>query len=937
MTLRDLDLTYHPALQLLVCVKCQSCVPGQPRLVFNHVRAMHQNMNVSEAMVALLLEPLECPGREAMQVPPHGTEAVEDLVIHRGWQCPECPFGAPEASTVLQHTRRQHTAAPAPRQLTRCLLQTLGPMVYPGEYFQVRSGPSAPELEPVGPTGPEEDNAANAQAHEEFHRFFQETFQDSQQEPMLGEGQKGLSPWLQRVGWPKHLEGLPHEALVAHRGALPQPQFRALQEAMENLCAQADHAVNTRATHLMKRIIRSPNPKSPLPKPFHLNYEPQTRTRYHRIFLDLICYLLPLATQKEAHPCWSKCSLPQNILDALEKLHRQLSAYTIGADNQPLVDQLLEVFILLLTQDLAGDPFESPLIHGLAVMGYDHKRRSFRDATQYTPNLAGVLFLARLLSLMYLLKPITGRIRKPHLQRVKKWHKEYLADGSPSVVGEVMNQLSFGMEIVRTTPGSTTAVLSECGERIIFCGVPLDLDDIRLVGHSAVQDGYRIMEEHFLIPEQKLESLELSQLRDGLLGDVQSGHSFVTQTRSQQTGYILLELMREPEAHRQYLHRDSDDCPWEVTRDGFQLFEKANQRFLENLFLMLQLCSGPPARGTEMETLRKWNVASFLRNIFVLDGKVFYSTFYHKGQHQNGQQKAVARFLPDPIARLIVAYLLWVMPWLMFPRRKFQPVQSSATADGSLLWIPQGGRKAWTTRDFTRILENRFLQVSGCKVGISDWRQVAKVISRDICNRKLFEQEGYDQEAGEALDHDLSYIEDLMSAHTTTTATLHYGHANHSVLGLNSDTLKRFLVASIEWHRFWKMDKRSLATDWIAATGSDLQHPDGQHTVPESRVGEKRAGGVLQLAEGPSAKRSKSVAVLHCTTFGKLISLRPTSPTRPDGIWEPQRYPQVPKKVSYDADHPIPGFHRIPTSQDEILWTPWTNNRDGESGSSNAR
>jgi hypothetical protein len=537
---------------------------------------------------------------------------------------------------------------------------------------------------------------------EEYEQSFKDDFVDFTVGAIISGEDKTISPWLQRVGWAKHFSGLDSKVLASHRGKMPDSEYKLCQAAMKKLFQQSEVLVMSRATHLMKRIIRSPHTATPLPRPFHLDLQDKTRHNYQRVFFDITVYLLYVRGNQETHPCFPLCNMSEEQWVLLDSVAQVLSSTETDEVPTSLLDTLQQLWVSLLCLPLPGDSFDSPLIHCLAVLGYDSKRKVFKQPNNYTHLLAAVLFNSRVLLLSHLLRNSPQLSPQEVLDDVRRIHSLYLADGSASPVGEVMNQLAMGMDIVRNTQGGTTAFLSEDKKSIILCGNPVEIEDIRLLVHMSLEEGYRLLEEKLFISREKVEGVDLGLLKDKLLADSMAGHSLVTESTDLDNAYILKLLLEGKSSYQEYLQQDPTTGRWRVSELGLHKLEKANEELLEVLFVLMHLCGGPPGRGTEMEGLRKWNVAELLRNIFVLDGKVFFATFYHKSQHKNGTQRAVARFLPTPVAQLLISYLVWISPLLHYLRKQM-PVQEQMP-DGSLLWVPTASKKPWNTSKFSKIL-----------------------------------------------------------------------------------------------------------------------------------------------------------------------------------------------------------------------------------------
>ena len=67
-----------------------------------------------------------------------------------------------------------------------------------------------------------------------------------------------------------------------------------------------------------------------------------------------------------------------------------------------------------------------------------------------------------------------------------------------------------------------------------------------------------------------------------------------------------------------------------------------------------------------MTTLKHCDTAQVMRNVFVFDGEVLLITDRDKNRSIRGLGRKVARFLPARIGRMVIAYIVWLMPFEEF-------------------------------------------------------------------------------------------------------------------------------------------------------------------------------------------------------------------------------------------------------------------------------
>ncbi|PHH49740.1 hypothetical protein CFIMG_007654RA00001 [Ceratocystis fimbriata CBS 114723] len=96
-------------------------------------------------------------------------------------------------------------------------------------------------------------------------------------------------------------------------------------------------------------------------------------------------------------------------------------------------------------------------------------------------------------------------------------------------------------------------------------------------------------------------------------------------------------------------------------RSGVKQWLRRLRSFREVLLVLVHTWLGLPGRGPEVMTLRHCDSWQLMRNIFVYDGMVMVVTDRDKMKaiHDNG--KKVARFAPENIGQMLVAYITWLI------------------------------------------------------------------------------------------------------------------------------------------------------------------------------------------------------------------------------------------------------------------------------------
>jgi len=110
-------------------------------------------------------------------------------------------------------------------------------------------------------------------------------------------------------------------------------------------------------------------------------------------------------------------------------------------------------------------------------------------------------------------------------------------------------------------------------------------------------------------------------------------------------------------------------------------------RFKEELFVLVHLTGGAPARGTEIISIQHENGKSSRtqRGIFIDKGFIQFVTSYHKGYSASQQVKIIHRFVPKEVGKLVVYYL-----WLVEAFVQMLQIMVKKQLDfSSFIWEPE--------------------------------------------------------------------------------------------------------------------------------------------------------------------------------------------------------------------------------------------------------
>ncbi|TPX16410.1 uncharacterized protein E0L32_012428, partial [Thyridium curvatum] len=366
-----------------------------------------------------------------------------------------------------------------------------------------------------------------------------------------------------------------------------------------------------------------------------------------------------------------------------------------------------------------GNHYESIIISALAVMGLDPCGGWVR-VVNYTPIYSVVTKVGRYLVLYQSMLEreawIQRRQRGTGCERqeaeekvdglfkiVRRKVRRFMTripddeEAEPTPMNWIINTRTYGMHIRYTTPGSEA--IDWRGDEIIHGHVRLGMGRLSDMMHSLLQEARRTMAGLTMIegggqePEVDIRGalprIPWHDIEDRH-GESALGHAFLNDEANEAWtkaghGWVMKQILGSTARQERWITQPANkDCPYKerAIRD----YEQAVERFRGQIWVLMHMLGGQPARSTEILGLRMWNTANGgVRNIFVHKGMVCFVTMYHKGFRRTDTIKVIHRYLPREVGELLVWYMWLVLPfWQQVQGRiKQQHVRSA------FLWADQ--------------------------------------------------------------------------------------------------------------------------------------------------------------------------------------------------------------------------------------------------------
>ncbi|RKK19860.1 hypothetical protein BFJ65_g6572 [Fusarium oxysporum f. sp. cepae] len=334
-----------------------------------------------------------------------------------------------------------------------------------------------------------------------------------------------------------------------------------------------------------------------------------------------------------------------------------------------------------------GDHYESIVIGALAIMGFDREGGGWVPAINYTPIYSAVIKVARYLVLY---QSMLERDRQK--AQLRQWMGERQAEEEaeglfrivrdkvqrfmtripegagvdPTPMNWIINTRTYGKQIRYTTPG--TERIDWRGDQIIHGQVRITMGEISDMLHSLTIEARRTLVrlaigkiEPKRTPVQSavgdikgggdeeeddiaLPRIPWSKIEDRH-GESALGHSFIKDEENQswitaREGWTRQQIISSSARYKAWISKPSPDeeageaCPYKER--AVRAYSQMVEQFRAQMFVLMHMLGGQPARSTEILGLRMWNTANGgIRNIFIHEGMVCFVTMYHKGFRQS--------------------------------------------------------------------------------------------------------------------------------------------------------------------------------------------------------------------------------------------------------------------------------------------------------------
>ncbi|KAK7433632.1 hypothetical protein CaCOL14_013366 [Colletotrichum acutatum] len=532
------------------------------------------------------------------------------------------------------------------------------------------------------------------------------------------------SPWLARVGWAVHLQGLSVNALfdttvpIREDEVVLQAMWATVDTVLDQ--ARATSAPSTVGLAVLFEAQRTEAHVKPR-RPFDNRMEDDTWARYKGVWRCLLCVWF--RTQEMDDDKRPPYRLTPSQGEAWDSFENMAEAASKGAGDQAPETReraALDMLISMLDHQLKGGDYSSALLSALAVMGIAEDGGWVR-ITDYTTKYSAVIKVARMLVIHQayaerhdevaelersLGKDEADEAAQSLFQHTRAKVRRFMTrttgdkDAEPTPMDWILETRTYGMHIQYNT--TAAGVMDWSGDRMSYRRVRFTMGQLSDALHELVREAWELLAELTATedavspdgPESdvrpRLPAIPWSSIEDDH-SETKPGYSFLTDDRngwvSAGDGWLFMRLARSPAAAERWGLSSTSTGRGPAGRpfppSAVQAFGRTFERLRERLWMLLHMLGGQPARASELAGLRTVNtVNGGVRNILVHNTMLCFVTAYHKGYRTTGQAKVIHRYLPREVGELMIWYLWLILPFW----QEVQGIMHEASGYSAFLW-----------------------------------------------------------------------------------------------------------------------------------------------------------------------------------------------------------------------------------------------------------
>ena len=199
-------------------------------------------------------------------------------------------------------------------------------------------------------------------------------------------------------------------------------------------------------------------------------------------------------------------------------------------EKEMLNQKIFEFCIALLKQKVAFNVYVNPLLHFTAVLGIDATRYTWKQAKDYTGQLAELMWCGRMLMLEHIFKDQPDdpeQIGVDMVEQFKDRYQRWLADGSNTPFSTMTRWMSYGKGFRRKEGGTAKVLWEEDGKALRYLGQQIEVQEFQGAVNAGVDEAETLLDRLMFGKWAEVKELiNMHQIIDSLMFEGQDG-SFV--------------------------------------------------------------------------------------------------------------------------------------------------------------------------------------------------------------------------------------------------------------------------------------------------------------------------------------------------------------------------------------------------------------------------
>jgi len=655
------------------------------------------------------------------------------------------------------------------------------------------------------------------------------------------EHRSAVVPWLRETGIVDHVHGLNKDEI---RTAIAVPpigdkgDLRMVVDAMESLLRDAhrlcfdgpDCMLTYQCRVVLGRFQPSQVDLQGKTRPFDPYKEPSSLSKYFRAAHSFLSYFSRVVAPDEyyfslAAEDGDEAQRPEDVVDATDE---QLAKWKeiceivrrIGADrienydgcgdgdgdnvDNGLKERLLELWMLLICHTTGAQRYQSPLLSFCAMLSIKPSTRGWMEPGNFNSSLSAMIWVVQLL-VFHDSAMRQQRGSGETLQLVKDYCDQYLQQTVETPMGEILRWRLLLFRVSGASVGTHEASWDESEQVLTYEDTELSMEQIPSLLRSEYQGCSQLLYDDLMLGLKSLRRMDPRILKDGANVDTvrwnfiqhKDNAEFLKGTDSA----LLAAIERSEQLSRIFLVENNSSPGGLAWRESAMAsYEATVQEFLKRLSVLVHISSGQPVRESEFFSMTHRNTQR-RRSVTIRFDRVMVHVQYHKGQQQTGNYKENVRFLSNPIAELLLDYIVYILPL----RQRFLRQASPKTLLSPYLW--EKGGKVWPEGHLSRYLEEASVRAYVPRLHVANWRQitVAVVKTKFASHIECFDPDDDDEDA-EEIDQNIRIMTQQRNQKTRTVNRAYANQTGAVFSNLWDGKVRMGLQASKLWQDFWGGD-----------------------------------------------------------------------------------------------------------------------------------